>query len=122
MWGYDLAEDLIGRNSLDFLHPDYHEKAVFYLTEMFKGNLTGANEYLVVRKDGSRTFFAEINANILKNSINEPIGILYVMRDVTDRKIAENILKDSEEQHRLLLEKDRPGRYPGNTGKQAKLL
>ncbi|MBK6962877.1 MAG: PAS domain S-box protein [Bacteroidales bacterium] len=108
MLGYDSVDDMLGRNSLDFLHPDYREKAVYFLTEMFKGNLTGANEYLLIRKNGS-TFYAELNANVLKNNDNEPIGILYVQRDISERKIAEQILKDSEEQHRLLLETAQEG-------------
>ncbi|NTW23679.1 MAG: PAS domain S-box protein, partial [Lentimicrobium sp.] len=108
MWHLDSADEMIGRNIMEFLHPDYHDKAVYYITEMLKGNLTGANEYLMIRKDSS-SFFIEANANILRNSANEPIGILYIERDITERKIAEQILKESEEQHRLLFETAREG-------------
>ena len=101
MYGYDSAEKLIGMNSLQFVHPSYHEKSYFYVNEMFKGNLTGANDYMMLRKDGS-TFFAESNANLLRDAKNNPIGVLYVVRDITERKKAEEELKASEENYRTI--------------------
>jgi len=108
MWHLETADELIGHNVMEFLHPEYREKAVYYITELLKGNLTGANEYLMVRHDGS-SFFVEANANILRDSDNEPIGIVFIERDISERKIAEQILKESEEQHRLLFETAREG-------------
>ena len=101
MYGYDSSEKLIGMNSLQFVHPSYHEKAIFYVNEMFNGNLTGANDYLMVRNDGS-TFFAESNANLLRDAKNNPIGVLYVVRDITERKKAEIELREKEVQYRNL--------------------
>lgn len=94
MWGFDSADELLGRNTMEFVHPSYHEKAIFFITEMFNGNLTGAAEYLMVHKDGS-TFYCEANANILRGADNNPTGILYIERDVTERKQAEKILKET---------------------------
>ena len=92
MWGYGSEDELLGRNTMEFLHPDYHEKAIYLINEMFNGNLTGVGEYLMVRKDGS-TFYCEANANILRDASNIPTGILYVERDITERKQAEERLK-----------------------------
>ena len=103
MWGYDSADEILGRNTMEFVHPDYHEKALYLMTEMFNGNLTGAAEYLMVRKDGS-CFYAEANANILRDVSNNPTGVLYIERDITERKQAEEALRESEEQHRSLFE------------------
>ncbi len=94
MWGYDLADELIGRNTMEFVHPSYHEKAIYLITEMINGNLTGAAEYLMVRKDGS-LFYAEANANILRDAQNNPFGVLYIERDITERKQVEVALKDN---------------------------
>ncbi len=96
MWGYDSADELLGRNIMEFVHPDYHEKAISLITEMFNGNLTGVAEYLMVRKDGS-LFYAEANANILRDVSNNPTGVLYIERDITERKKAEEALRRSEE-------------------------
>jgi len=91
MWGYDVEAELLGRNYMEFVHPDYHEKAVYLITEMITGNLIGANEYLMVRKDGS-TFHCEVNANIIRDANNVPTGILLIERDISERKLAEAAL------------------------------
>jgi len=94
MWGYDSADELIGRNTMEFVHSSYHEKAIFLITEMFSGNLTGAAEYLMVRKDGSH-FYSEANANILRDAQNNPVSVLYIERDITERKRIEEALKEN---------------------------
>jgi diguanylate cyclase (GGDEF)-like protein/PAS domain S-box-containing protein len=94
LWGYDSADELIGRNTMEFVHPSYHEKAIFLITEIINGNLTGAAEYLMVRKDGS-LFYAETNANILRDAQNNPFGVLHIERDITERKQAEVALKEN---------------------------
>ncbi|MHC1703810.1 MAG: PAS domain S-box protein [Tenuifilaceae bacterium] len=110
IWGYDSADDIIGRNILEFVDSGYHEKALYFVGEMLKGNLTGAAEYLMIRKDGSQ-FYCESNANILCDANNIPIGILYINRDITLRKQVENDLisakefaEESESKLRLIFE------------------
>lgn len=93
MWGHQSAEECIGRNILEFIHESHQQKAIYYVNEMIKGSLTGAEEYLMVKKDGS-LFYCEVNANILRDKNNNPIGVLYMERDVTERKQLEEELKD----------------------------
>lgn len=110
LWGYSSANEVVGRNLFEFVHPSYHDKANHFIAEMFKGNFTGEAEYLMVRKDGSQ-FFCESNANILSDANNNPIGVLYVNRDITHRKQVEEELihakekaEVSEEKYRLIFE------------------
>lgn len=93
MWGYDSQDEMVGRNILDFVHQSYHEKAIYFITEMINGHLTGAAEYLMVRKDGS-LFYCETNANILRDKNKDAIGILHIERDITERKKLEEELQD----------------------------
>lgn len=93
MWGYDSPDEIIGRNILEFIHESYHAKAIYFITEMINGNLTGAAEYLMVKKDGS-LFYCETNANVLKDKNNKAIGVLHIERDITERKKLEEELKD----------------------------
>jgi len=101
MWGYDSADEIIGKNTMEFIDSSYHEKAIYLMSEMFNDNLNGAAEYLMVRKDGSH-FYAESNANILRDANNNAIGILYIERDITERKRTEVALKESEEKFRTV--------------------
>jgi len=91
LWGYDSTDELIGKNVMEFVDSSHHEKAKYFISEMLNGNLTGVAEYLMVKKDGSH-FYCESNANILHDASNNPIGILYINRDITKRKEVENEL------------------------------
>lgn len=91
MFGYSKSREIIGKNMYEFLHPDYHEKAYRLLGEMVKGNYTGPSDYQVIRKDGS-TFFVESNAEVLRDSTGNPVEIIIIERDITDRKRVEKEL------------------------------
>ena len=103
MWGYTDPEDLVGRHMLEFVDPAWHDKTMYYLGEMLKGNYTGPAEYLMVRRDGS-TFYAEANAEILRDNSGNPTGFFVAERDITDRKQAEEALRESEAKYRFLTE------------------
>jgi len=110
LWGYSTSEEIIGRNVLEFVDEAYRGKASYLISEMLKGNLTGAAEYLMIRKDGS-AFYCESNANVLHDGSNNPIGILFVNRDITSRKQTELDLirakeaaEESEAKYRLVFE------------------
>jgi PAS domain S-box-containing protein len=54
-----------------------------------------------MRKDGS-TVWTESDIRLLRDTSGQPIGILGIARDITERKLAEKALKQSESQLRLL--------------------
>jgi len=56
-----------------------------------------------IRKDGS-TIWTEVIATPLRDSSGNVTGFQGTTRDVTERKIAEDALKESEEQYRLLVD------------------
>ncbi len=55
------------------------------------------------RKDGS-TFWGEINVTLLRDADGRPSGFLGVGRNTTERREAEEALRESEERYRKLLE------------------
>ncbi len=67
-----------------------------------KATLTFESEEL--RKDGS-TFWAEVTATFLWSEDGKPNGIIGVTRDITERKLTHEFLKESEKKYKLLTEK-----------------
>ena len=110
LWAYSSSEEIVGRNVLEFVDEVDREKASYLISEMLKGNLTGAAEYVMLRKDGSK-FYCESNANVLHDSNNNPVGIIFVNRDITLRKQTEfelirakELAEESEAKYRLVFE------------------
>ena len=95
MFGFTSPDEIVGRHIFDFMDPSYHEKALLLIGELLKGHYTGAAEYQMIRKDGSR-FFAEANADVLRDSQGNPTGLLFVERDITERKETEVSLIESQ--------------------------
>jgi PAS domain S-box-containing protein len=62
-----------------------------------------AIELEVTRKDGT-TFWVEVNLKCNHDIQGKPIGIVGVNREITERKKAEEILKESEEKFRAIFE------------------
>ncbi len=89
MFGYEESfEDFIGLNIIDFIVPEDVERAKANMAQIYQSGHSKANEYLGVRKDHS-TFHIEVNSALIKGSSGQPIKIVFIIRDITERKVAE---------------------------------
>ncbi|MCF8024777.1 MAG: PAS domain S-box protein [Desulfobacteraceae bacterium] len=87
---------LIGKNVMDFVHPEdlprvLEESGVFFAT----GHPRRV-EYRYKRADGTYLWLETVG-NFLRDECDTPQKIIYSSRDITDRKHAEQQLKESEE-------------------------
>jgi PAS domain S-box-containing protein len=93
LYGYKNSDQLLGHNMFDFLALEDKDRAISNSLLMFNGYL-GSIEYSIIREDGS-TFFAEVNGDIIWDS-DQPNGMVFIIRDISDRKKAENALRSSQ--------------------------
>ncbi len=100
LYGGDTMEDLIGKNYLEFMIPEDQSKAMKNIQKTLKGETVKA-EYKLVRIDGTY-YICELNANLIKDADGNPKAFIGIMRDITEQKLAEKKLKESEEQYRHL--------------------
>jgi PAS domain S-box-containing protein len=94
-------EELIG-NSVDILYYNLEDRKYFIETLKEKGILVDY-EMRFKSKDGN-LLYSSANAHILFDVNNNPIGIEGSLRDISERKKIEDILKESEERYRILIE------------------
>ena len=110
LYGVDHENELIGRNVLEFIAPEDHEKAIENTRRILAKGSVRNIEYNMTRKDGSR-FVGEMNATLIKNPDDEPVGFITTTQDISDRIQARMELMKSEEQYRALAESIQDGIY-----------
>ncbi len=101
--GYKV-EELIGRpfQELNILSPASLEDAISGVSLVFSGKQIHTSTYEFVAKDGTKKF-GEIIATPLYSG-DTITGIIGVARDITERKQAEDALREIEERYRLITE------------------
>ena len=101
IWGGSV-EEIVGRPFTNFIDPDEIPKVVErYHLRMANKNVSPIYETTIKRKDGNK-IFAELNAGLI--TFQEKPADLVIIRDITERKLAEKALQESEERFRRLAE------------------
>ncbi|MFH0966314.1 MAG: PAS domain-containing sensor histidine kinase, partial [Methanobacteriota archaeon] len=96
MFGSLTSQDFIGHHVLEFIHPDDAPQAQERMLELIKGYKLQLREYRGRRVDG--TFFPyEIHSELTHDDAGQPAGIVYVIRDITERKEADELIHENEE-------------------------
>ena len=101
MWG-GTVEEIIGTPFTDYVHPDELPRVM----EQYRSRMTGNDaeqfyETLLRRKDGSKAY-AELKASII-TFYGKPASLI-VVRDITERKRAEEALEGNEKRYRELFD------------------
>ena len=88
MFGYDQEEEGVGRLVTDFIAPEDRERVLTNFALKIRGGMATPDAYRGLRKDGS-TFDIEVNSDFIRNADGQPTGIVFIVRDINDRKRVE---------------------------------
>ncbi|MEO7924170.1 MAG: PAS domain S-box protein [Chitinophagaceae bacterium] len=98
----DSLEQVLGHPVQEFITPKYRIAFAKLIKEVFKGN-NGKLEFEVIGLKGARRFL-ETHAVPLKNAEGKIISLLGVTRDITERKKADEIIRQSNERFEKVTE------------------
>ena len=94
--------DLVGRRYLDFVHPDDRAESVERVRRSMRGDwIVPPREHRLITSDGQVIYVESAGVPIKYQGEIQHFGMF---RDITDRKRAEEALRESEEQHRQIVE------------------
>ena len=102
LYGTARMGDMVGRRLSEFMVPEDWERANRNIELLLQGLVTGPAEYRALRADGSR-FDIEANAEVIHAAGGQPDGLVFVVRDISERKRAEEKLRESEALYRSVL-------------------
>ncbi|HEY8909112.1 MAG TPA: diguanylate cyclase [Desulfosporosinus sp.] len=81
----------------DFIVPEDHERAESNIRLMYQDDSPGTNEYTGVRQDQS-LFDIEVNSGLIRNANGQPTKMVFIVRDITERKLAEQQIQELVQQ------------------------
>jgi len=103
MLGY-TRDKLMGMNNREYMDKENAGKVYKVFNKVYTtGKPAIGIDWEIIRKDGTKRF-TEASASLIRNKEGKPTGFRGVTRNITERKQAEQVLRESEEKYRQLTE------------------
>jgi diguanylate cyclase (GGDEF)-like protein/PAS domain S-box-containing protein len=89
VWGGWTHDELIGRKSLDLVHPEDRARMAVTVRDLHAGKDGALAEFRIKQRDDSY-IWVEASLKTIRDPVTRiPLGILNSVRDITERKVAE---------------------------------
>ncbi len=99
-------EEIVGQIGLDLVHPDERPKTGEVLRSVLGSSATFFTvTHRMRHKDGHYVWIEATNTVVRDAITNAPLEIIALLHDISERKAAEDALRESEERYRLLAER-----------------
>ncbi len=87
-----------------FIHPDHREELVAYHESVIKNKTSFSHEYKIIRINDGAERWVQGTGELVCDELGKPVRMHGAIQDITDRKRAENTLKESEARLRSVLD------------------
>ncbi len=97
-------EDLLGTNYQQYLNKETAPRVLQVYNKVYQtGEPVSGFDYEIIRNDGAKRT-VEVSISLSKNALDQPTGYRGIIRDITERELAEQALHESEIKYRTLFE------------------
>ncbi len=96
-------EELMGMNNRQYTDKENAKKVFKIFNEVYNTGESRTCEFELIRKDGTKRV-AEVSSSLIKDPNGKPIGFRGIVRDITDRKLAEMATKRLAEESEAIAE------------------
>ena len=97
MYGHNKKEEVIGRSSFDFITEKDRDRSREYIQKALIDGYIKDVALMTLTRDG-REITSELSAAVLKDASGNPIGLVSITKDITERKQSEEKLQKLYEQ------------------------
>jgi len=104
--GYTDKSQVIGRNAFELIAPKDYQLVMEDLKDRIAGRPKERMEY-TIQPEGSEPIDVELTASMMRVEKGNPTGYIAVLRVITERKQAENQLRESEQKYKELVEREK---------------
>jgi PAS domain S-box-containing protein len=97
------SQDLTGQSVLDYVIEPDRPRLAARIASLLQVGKQEHTEYSVLRPSGARVP-VELSSAVIRNGAGQPVAQMAIIRDISERKQAEETLRQSEEKYRGLVE------------------
>jgi PAS domain S-box-containing protein len=100
--GYS-PEELHGMSNRDYTEPEMAKRMFEIFNRVYRtGEPSKIDDYEVIRKDGTKSVM-ELSTSLIRDPAGKAIGFRGIARDITERRLIQKALEESEEKYRTIL-------------------
>jgi diguanylate cyclase (GGDEF)-like protein/PAS domain S-box-containing protein len=100
LWGFTSKDDLVHRNVMDRIQSEDRSRLAKEIRELTRQGSVNRSEFRSLKSDGS-VLFIETSSSLLYDEDHNPVMIITIINDVTQKYMTNKALRNSEERFKL---------------------